>query len=110
MTIKELQEYVKELREAQGWRDTSLEHRAMFLVTELGEVVRETLKLVRAYGKYQDADLEHIKDNLGMEMYDVMWNLCDLANIAGIDLEAAFAQKVAINRNRDWSTSTARTG
>ena len=102
MTIKELQEHVKELREAQGWHDTSLERRTMFLVTELGEVMQETLKLVEVYSKHKEADLEHIRDNLGMEIYDVMWNLCDLANLAGIDLEAAFAKKVALNRNRRW--------
>ncbi len=102
MTLKELQEHVRELRAAQGWHDTSLEHRAMFLVTELGEVVQETLNLIQAYGQQGDSDAERIKDNLGMEIYDVVWNLCDLANIAGIDLEAAFAKKVAINRNRHW--------
>lgn len=74
----------------------------MFLVTELGEVMQETLKLIEGHGKHTEADLEHIRDNLGMEIYDAMWNLCDLANIAGIDLEAAFAKKVALNRNRQW--------
>src|SRR3990172_3227289 len=102
MTIQELQQHVKELRESQGWHDTSLEHRAMFLATEVGEVLRETLKLVGTYGKHEDTDLARIREDLGMEMYDVMWNLCDLANLADIDLEAAFAKKVAINRSRQW--------
>ncbi|RIK37105.1 MAG: hypothetical protein DCC55_25280 [Chloroflexi bacterium] len=102
MTIKELQEQARELRAAQGWLDTSLEHRIMFLVTEVGEVVNETLKLVGATKQYSDSEVEQIKANLGLELYDVLWNLCDLANLAGIDLEAAFAKKVAINRTRKW--------
>jgi len=74
----------------------------MFLVTEVGEVVQETLRLTEALGKQPEADLQRIRDNLGMEIYDVVWNLCDLANLAGIDLDAAFAMKAAINRSREW--------
>ena len=37
-----------------------------------------------------------------MEIYDVFWNLCDLANLVGINLEEAFAQKVEVNRHRTW--------
>ena len=102
MTLKEMQEHVRELREAQGWRDESPERRAMFLVTELGEVARETLKLSGAYGQLADTDHRQARENLGMEMYDIMWNLCDLANLLGIDLEAASARKAAINRLRKW--------
>jgi NTP pyrophosphatase (non-canonical NTP hydrolase) len=102
MTIKELQDHVKELRESQGWHDTSLEHRTLFLVTELGEVVQETLKLVELQAKHREADLKDIRDHLGMEIFDVMWNLVDLANLAGIDLEAAFTKKIDLNRNRQW--------
>jgi NTP pyrophosphatase (non-canonical NTP hydrolase) len=72
MSIKEVQDHVKELRERQGWHDTSLEHRIMFLVTELGEVVQETLKFIEAHSKNKKADLENIRDSLGMEIYDVM--------------------------------------
>lgn len=102
MTIKELQDQVRELREAQGWHDTSLERRVMSLVTELGEVVDETLKLVDSEKQQTEADLEEIRESLGMEIYDVIWNLCDLANLAGIDLEDAFSKKVALNRFRQW--------
>lgn len=102
MHIQDLQAQAKELREAQGWTDSSLERRSMFLVTEVGEVVQETLRLTEALGKQPEADLQRIRDNLGMEIYDVVWNLCDLANLAGIDLDAAFAMKAAINRSREW--------
>lgn len=35
-------------------------------------------------------------------MYDVIWNLCDLANKLGINLEAAAIQKMEINKIRAW--------
>ncbi len=99
MTIEELQRHVRELNDAQGWHDTTPEERAMWLVTEVGELVREVLRLPEATG---EAELAEVRHNLGMEMYDVVWNLCDLANRVGVDLEEAFAEKVAINRGREW--------
>ena len=99
MTIEELQRHVRELNDAQGWHDTTPEERAMWLVTEAGELVREVLRLAEATG---EAEIAGVRHKLGMEMYDVVWNLCDLANIVGVDLEEAFAEKVAINRGREW--------
>lgn len=99
MDIKTLQEQVKALRDAQGWHDMSAEQTVAFLTSEMGEVAREVLKLSGAYGP---VDISAVKQELGMEIYDVMWNLCDLANMLDIDLEAAFARKVEINRNRKW--------
>ncbi len=37
-----------------------------------------------------------------MEIYDVMWNLCDLADMAGVDLERAFVKKADFNVGREW--------
>jgi NTP pyrophosphatase (non-canonical NTP hydrolase) len=95
--IKELQEHAKEL--TQVLPDTTAEQRTLFLLTEVGEVAREVLQLLRA------ADQSHadaIKADLGMEMYDVIWNICDLANMLGIDLETSFAAKIEINKTRKW--------
>ena len=99
MTIGELQRHVRELNDAQGWHDTTPEERAMWLVAEVGELVREVLRLPKAT---DEAELAGVRHNLGMEMYDVVWNLCDLASIVGMDLEKAFTEKVAINRGREW--------
>lgn len=99
MNIKDLQEQVNELKSKQNWYGHTLEHRAMFLVTEIGEVIEEVLKLSSTY---KDVDKDEARERLGMEIYDVIWNLCDLANIAGIDLETAFEKKMVINRDREW--------
>jgi NTP pyrophosphatase (non-canonical NTP hydrolase) len=100
MTIKELQEHAKEL--AQRLPEITLEQRALFLVTEVGEAAREVLKLSGAYSAHKNEHIETIKERLGMELYDVIWNICDLANRAGIDLEQAFATKIEINKHRTW--------
>lgn len=72
----------------------------VYLTAELGEVAEETLKLSGARGP--DIDREAARQALGLELYDVIWNLCDLANLAGVDLEEAFRRKVRINEDREW--------
>lgn len=99
-TIKEFQERTKEL--AQAFPETTVEQRVLFLVTEVGEVTREVLHLSGAYSSHGIADVKAAKERLGMEMYDVLWNLCDLANRLGIDLEDACAKKIAHNQTRQW--------
>ena len=95
--IKELQEHAKEL--AQLLPEITVEQRMLFLLTEVGEVAREVLRLSRSADQ---ANVDAIKADLGMEMYDVIWNICDLANILDIDLEQAFAAKIDINKTRKW--------
>src|SRR5689334_3331736 len=95
--IKELQEHAKEL--AQVLPEITVEQRMLFLLTEVGEVAREVLRLSRSADQ---ANADAIKTDLGMEMYDVIWNICDLANMLSIDLEASFAAKIQINKTREW--------
>ena len=95
--IKELQEHAKEL--ALVLPEITAEQRMLFLLTEVGEVAREVLRLARSADQ---ANADAIKADLGMEMYDVIWNICDLANILDINLEASFAAKIEINKTRKW--------
>src|SRR5690625_3980531 len=97
-TMKDLQEHVEALKQRQGWRDKSLELRALFLMSEIGEMAKELLALKWASAE----DAERIRRRLGMEMYDVMWNLMDLAMLAEVDLDEAFATKAEVNKRRQW--------
>jgi NTP pyrophosphatase (non-canonical NTP hydrolase) len=99
-TIKAWQEQTKEL--AQLFPETTVEHRLLFLVTEVGEMTREVLQLSGAYPSQGTVDAEAAKERLGMERYDVCWNRCDLANPLNIDLEEAFAKKRVQHRARSW--------
>ncbi len=38
----------------------------------------------------------------GMESYDVIWNLLDLADMADADLEAAFVKRSTLSEDREW--------
>ena len=95
--IKELQEHAKEL--AQLLPESTPDQRMLFLLTEVGEVAREVLRLSRSADQ---AQTDAIKADLGMELYDVIWNICDLANMLGIDLERSFSAKIEINKTRKW--------
>jgi NTP pyrophosphatase (non-canonical NTP hydrolase) len=35
-------------------------------------------------------------------MYDIVWNIIDLANKLNINLENAFEKKIEINKHRTW--------
>ena len=100
LTIAELQRQVRQLNDAKGFEIT-LEQRLAYLTTEVGEVAREVLKLSRA-GEMDEADIEATVKALGMEIYDVVWNLLDLADLAGVDLESAFSEKARLNEGREW--------
>ena len=95
--IKELQEHAKEL--AQVLPEITVEQRMLFLLTEVGEVAREVLRLSRSTNQ---TNADAIKADLGMEMYDVIWNICDLANMLNIDLETSFTAKIEINETSKW--------
>jgi NTP pyrophosphatase (non-canonical NTP hydrolase) len=101
MTIEELQRQARELTETHGWQGTTPEERVLWLVTEVGELVREVLHFAAADN---DDSQTAVRDRLGAEMYDVVWNVCALANMVGVDLEAAFASKAAVNQERAWRT------
>lgn len=65
----------------------------MYTMAELGELAEVILKR----DKIQDS-----KREIGLEMFDVIWNVCDLANKLEIDLEKAFKEKMMINKEREW--------
>jgi NTP pyrophosphatase (non-canonical NTP hydrolase) len=98
MEIAEIQADARELRTAQGWTSTDPVLRLAYLVTEVGEVAREVIELDQGAQHSVEA-----RERLGMEIYDVVWNLCDLANLLSVDLESAFVKKAALNRQRNWS-------
>ena len=104
MTIADLQRHARELNDTQGWHGTTPEERVLWLVTEVGELAREVLQFT-ATGTEESRAAGHHR--LGAEMYDVVWNICDLANIVGVDLEASFANKEAVNKERIWPGATA---
>jgi NTP pyrophosphatase (non-canonical NTP hydrolase) len=96
MDTAEFQKYVSEFSKVKGFDMSSIEQRTLYLMTEVGELAKEVLTV----SFHPDAEQ---KDNLGYEMYDVVWNIFDLANKLGIDLDKAFKEKMEISEKRTWS-------
>ena len=71
------------------------------LLREAIELADEVLMLP-AQGDGVNESLQRV----GHEMYDVLWNLCDLARLTGIDLVQAAAEKRLINEHRTWRDRT----
>lgn len=99
MTIQEIQDNAQALCQKQGWTDHNPSQRFRYLISEVGELSQELTRLEWNPAK---TDTDDIKRNIGHEIYDIVWNLCDLANQLEIDLETAFAEKQAINAERRW--------
>ena len=97
LTVRDLQEQARRLKDAHGFH-VSLEQRLAYLMAEVGELAEEVLKL----SGVKDADSAQVRERLGMEIYDVVWNLFDLADLASVNLEEAFARKVDLNQYRKW--------
>ena len=93
MNIVEFHRYVSNFSKKKGFQDTTIEERTIYTMAELGELAEVILKR----DTIQDA-----KREIGLEMFDVIWNVCDLANKLNIDLEKAFKEKMKINKKREW--------
>lgn len=79
--MKKIQEKIKKFCKKYGI-DSPVEHRALDLVSEVGEVSKEILKMTN-YGKTAPKLREEIK----MELADVLFALVVLSNKLGVDLE-----------------------
>ena len=67
------------------------------LTEEVGEVARI---IARRYGEQSEKESDKNKD-LGEELADVVFVVLCLANQTGIDLQAAFDNKMDLKANRD---------
>lgn len=97
--LQQIMSDAQELTARHGW-ETTPRRRMAFLLGEALELANEVLQLP-ASGPYEPALLQR----LGHEIYDVLWNACDLARLTGIDVVQAAADKRAINAGRNWPGS-----
>jgi len=81
--MKNLQKKVSEFIAANGL-DTGVEFRALDLVSEVGEVAKEILKMTD-YGKSEAKPREELRGEIG----DALFALVALANRLDVDLEEA---------------------
>jgi NTP pyrophosphatase (non-canonical NTP hydrolase) len=90
---------VTELTARHDW-ETDPRNRMAYLLGEARELAEEVL-LLPSSGPYDPLLLQRI----GHEIYDVLWNACDLARLTGIDVVQAAASKREVNAHRAWPDS-----
>jgi len=99
MTISEIQKHAEDLCRKNGWLDRTPDQRFRYLISEIGELSNDLIRLNQS-----NKDLLELKRKIGHEMFDVMWNICDLANLLDIDLEKCAHEKRDLNNQRDFSS------
>ncbi|NOG65601.1 MAG: hypothetical protein HND46_19460 [Chloroflexi bacterium] len=74
----------------------------VLLQEEIGEMARAVVQ----HWKTGQQDREPIpSEKLRLEMADVLAYLLKIANYTGVDLETAYLEKMAVNRQRMWDSS-----
>lgn len=96
-TLKDYQEYVKELEVERGFEKQNILDKCLML----GEEVGELYKAVRRSNGLKVDQNSKITE-LDGEIADVLIFLLSIANRANIDMEKAFREKEEINKKRVW--------
>lgn len=98
MKISDIQRNAIELSTKHGWNNIGPQERFTRLIGDVGELANEVVK----YGS--NGENKPSTDQLvAFKIYDVVWNLCDLANQLDIDLEPYFVEKCKVNQGREWN-------
>jgi len=97
MKISEIQEHAEDLCRKNGWSDRTPDQRFRYLISEIGELSNDLIKL-----NQNSQNTLELKRKIGHEMYDVIWNICDLANLLELDLEKLSIEKNDLNFQRDF--------
>jgi len=97
MPLKTLQQQVDDWIKQYGVRYFNELTNMAILTEEVGEVARI---MARRYGEQSEKETDKSKD-LGEELADVLFVLTAIANQTGVDLQAAWEQKMQIRTERD---------
>ncbi len=97
MRISEIQKHAEELCKKNNWSERSVDQRFRYLISEIGELSNELIRL-----NQKNQNMDALRRKIGHEMFDVIWNICDLANLLNIDLEKSSKEKRDLNNKRDF--------
>lgn len=103
ISLPGLQSYYRRVAEIRGWSEESAQDTLLLITEEIGELARSIRKAknLKRSGGY-DAD------SVSNEIADVQLYLVHLANILGLDLASAVADKEVINHARHMSNSRSK--
>ena len=105
LTVENLRWQFRKLESDKDF-DVTLDQRLAYPISEVGEVAEGMLRLSRngnaEVGTMDAEGVGTVRQRLGEEIYDVVWNLLDLADLAGVNLVGAFERKSRRNEGREW--------
>ena len=96
-TLKEFQEYVKNLEQQRGFADQTAIEKCLLLGEEMGELFKAVRKAMKLKTDV-NANVGSVKE----ELADIFIYVCAIANRFEIDMDQAFREKEEINKLRDW--------
>ena len=101
-TLRDCQSFHRWLDKEKGFSQ-DLPVNVMLLVEEVGEVAKEVRRLQKAQADpllaaQENEALLHLRE----ELADCLAFIVKLANYAGVDLEAAYVEKMRYNVDREW--------
>jgi len=94
-----LQSYIRRVVHLRGFEKETLRDVMLLLVEEVGELAKAVRKRTGLKIAVADPDVHR---SVAMELADCLIYLLDLANLAEIDLDAAFRSKEVINSQKVW--------
>lgn len=109
VTLTQICRDAQDLIAARSWGPKTPAERMLYLTAELGEVADAVLELT-GLRPSSHPTAEAAGEAVASEIYDTIWNLCDLANILGLDLNDAARRKKAGNDTRVWGPTSPSDG
>ena len=88
-TLKDFQQYVRELKIERGFSTENKPFECMLMAEEVGELFSAIRKNMKGGSVGSGSTVGNVK----LELADVVIYLCSIANQHGIDLEEAFREK-----------------
>ena len=101
-TLREVQNYVKRMAIERG-HSQQIPVEMMYLTEEVGELSKALREHIGG-----DFDAQTSRKDLREEFADVLYNLLNLANLAGVDIYDAMIEKEKINQSRNWQKLEAK--
>ena len=96
-----LQAYTRDLVRLRGFRDESLRDVVLLFVEEVGELARAVRHEI---GLKVGIGSDRRGKTVAYELADCLVYLLDIANLGGVNLEAALREKEELNSRKTWGT------
>jgi NTP pyrophosphatase (non-canonical NTP hydrolase) len=108
MHIREYQAWLEAWDTARTWEQVTLSHTMLHAIEELGEVSK-LVQMFEGYRAPAPDDLEHLRNELALELSDLQVMIFKIAYLCGIDMEDAMlrGQQKADARFPDLAASAA---